>query len=192
MAGDHSCFGDDRCPCVTCLARRYGRALVHRVPQFKLLREGAHRPYRATSGAAGFDLYWSPKDAKEARQIELNLLDEDRTKEGVWVGPRGYSRYDFSTGVAFAIPPGMVGLVFSRSGHGFKYDVRLANCVGVIDSDYRGEVLVRLTADAGSMFVKPGDAIAQIVFVRHETELEEVSELSATVRGNQGFGSTGR
>lgn len=113
------------------------------------------------------------------------------------------------TGLAFEIPQGHVMLVFSRSGHGFKNDVRLSNCVGVIDSDYRGELLVKLRndqpvyfphpLDSGSvdegftyMVVRPGDRIAQAMIVPIPgVELIEVDELRTTERGAGGFGSTG-
>lgn len=99
-----------------------------------------------------------------------------------------------NTGLAFEVPEGHVMLVFSRSGHGFKNNVRLANCVGVIDSDYRGEVKVKLTNDSveGDVFkFKHGDRIAQAMIVPIvKVELEEVIELSETDRGEGGFGST--
>lgn len=99
----------------------------------------------------------------------------------------------FDTGLAFEIPPGWVMLIFSRSGHGFKSQTRLANCVGVIDSDYRGQVSVRLTVDAGGgLSVAHGDRIAQAMLVPiPRVELIEVDELSDTERGAGGFGSTG-
>lgn len=98
----------------------------------------------------------------------------------------------FSTGLAFEVPEGHVMLVFSRSGHGFKNDVRLANCVGVIDSDYRGELKVKLAADGAPMAVAPGDRIAQaMVLPVSQCEFVEVNELDETDRGQGGFGSTG-
>lgn len=101
----------------------------------------------------------------------------------------------FSTGLQFEIPKDYVMLVFSRSGHGFKNDVRLANCTGVIDSDYRGEVMVKLTSDNGdknSMIVRHGDRIAQAMIVPVEkVAFFETDELSNTDRGTGGFGSTG-
>lgn len=99
----------------------------------------------------------------------------------------------FRTGLKFQIPEGYTMLVFSRSGHGFKSDVRLSNCVGVIDSDYRGELLVKLRSDAPASFaVLKGDRIAQAMLI--ETPrfmIEEFSELDETERGEKGFGSTG-
>ena len=99
------------------------------------------------------------------------------------------------TGLAFEIPEGHVMLVFSRSGHGFKNDIRLANCVGVIDHDYRGEVKVKLRCDSnlGGLSVKAGDRIAQAMIVPYpKVELEWADELSDTTRGIGGFGSTGQ
>lgn len=97
------------------------------------------------------------------------------------------------TGLSFEIPHGWQMLIFSRSGHGFKNDVRLANSVGVIDSDYRGEVKVKLTLDRGGHFVvKQGDRIAQAqIMPVHRVTFEEVTDLSETERGTGGFGSTG-
>lgn len=99
------------------------------------------------------------------------------------------------TGLAFDIPEGHVMLVYSRSGHGFKNDVRLANCVGVIDSDYRGELMVKLTndnSDGNNLTIKHGDRIAQAMIVPiPSVRIDEVASLDETVRGTGGFGSTG-
>ena len=98
------------------------------------------------------------------------------------------------TGLAFEVPQGFVMMVYSRSGHGFNHDTRLANCVGVIDSDYRGELRVRLASDArhGGLLVQHGDRIAQAMLVPvQQWELIEVQELSSTVRGDGAYGSTG-
>lgn len=101
----------------------------------------------------------------------------------------------YRTGLAFEIPKGHVMLVYSRSGHGFKNDMRLANCVGVIDSDYVGEVMVKLTHDSyGSYHDWPfvGDRVAQAMLVKLPTvEIVEVETLHETTRGTGGFGSTG-
>lgn len=99
----------------------------------------------------------------------------------------------FATGLAFEIPPGYVLQVHSRSGHGFKHGVRLSNCTGIIDSDYRGEVMVKLVADGGGFLnIRPGDRIAQAMLtLAPVVELVERDELSTTERGTGGFGSTG-
>ena len=89
-------------------------------------------------------------------------------------------------------------LVFSRSGHGFKHNTRLSNCVGIIDSDYVGEVMVKLTCDylaenAPPFVVKAGDRVAQAMLIPvMQWEIEEVDELKTTKRGTGGFGSTGK
>lgn len=101
------------------------------------------------------------------------------------------------TGLAVEVPENHVMLVFSRSGHGFKTNVRLSNCTGVIDSDYRGEIMVRLTRDndeGGVVTIRHGDRIAQAMIVPIPRvifyEVDE-SELTRTERGTSGFGSTG-
>ena len=100
----------------------------------------------------------------------------------------------FSTGLKFEVPQGHVMLVFSRSGHGFKKDIRLANCVGVIDSDYRGELLVKLRVDneaMGYVDTRIHERIAQAMIVPiPKVEFVDVPELSSTERGENGFGST--
>ena len=93
-------------------------------------------------------------------------------------------------------------LVFSRSGHGFKNGVRLSNCVGVIDSDYRGELLVQLTQDdrlethgydLASTLIKPGERVAQaMVLPVQQVSFEVAEQLSITDRGVGGLGSTGK
>lgn len=101
----------------------------------------------------------------------------------------------FETGLAFEIPEGHVMLVFSRSGHAFKSDTRLSNCVGVIDHDYRGEVRVKLRCDSNinALAVKPGDRIAQAMIIPYpKVEFDWTDELSDTERGDGGFGSTGQ
>jgi dUTP pyrophosphatase len=97
------------------------------------------------------------------------------------------------TDLAFEIPPGHVMMVYSRSGHGFKNGVRLANGTGVIDSDYRGELMVKLHNDGNRVFsISRGDRIAQAMIVPvAQVEFENTQELSDTVRGTGGFGSTG-
>jgi dUTP pyrophosphatase len=107
----------------------------------------------------------------------------------------------FGTGLAFEVPEGWAMLIFSRSGQGFKDSVRLANCVGVIDAGFRGEVMVKLTSDAlecdlnadkPPYFVQPGDRIAQAMLVPvHRVAFEVVEELGESERGAGGLGSTG-
>ena len=151
--------------------------------KLKQLHENAVVPTYATDGSGCFDLY--------AATIK------DSTKIGTHV-ECGFP-VTCGTGLAFEIPEEHVMLIFSRSGHGFKSDVRLANCTGVIDADYRGEVAVKLTSDDISenhvndpLFVKPGDRIAQALVIKAEkVQFLITDELSETARGAGGFGSTG-
>ena len=137
----------------------------------KRLADGATVPRLATSGAACFDLH--AINGGEAKAHGGTIVCR--------------------TGLAFEIPNGHVMLIYSRSGHGFKNSVRLVNSVGVIDSDYRGEVAVKLINDSPLVFhVEPGDRIAQaMVILVPACEIIEVDELSETARGAGGFGSTG-
>lgn len=144
--------------------------------KIKKLSPTAIVPTYATYGAACFDLYADKLD----EQFSCAHVDaEDPLVCG--------------TGLSFEVPIGHVMLIFSRSGHGFKHGVRLSNCVGVIDSDYRGEVKVKLTADEDdTLIVNRGDRVAQAMIVPVERATFIVSdELSETERGTGGFGSTG-
>lgn len=138
------------------------------------LTDDAIEPTYATPGSAAMDLY----------------VRKDHPALYVGDGRPAI----FSTGLAFAIPDGWVMKIYSRSGHGFKQGVRLANSVGIIDSDYRGEVLICLTADAGGgLLINPGDRIAQFTLQpAYDLTLIEVDHLPATTRGAGGFGSTGQ
>lgn len=145
--------------------------------KIKKLHPDAIIPQYQTAGAACFDLH-------AIEEYKWALLAGDRMS--------------FRTGLSFEVPEGFVLLVFSRSGHGFKYDVRLANCVGVIDSDYRGEIMVKLTndqpirSDEKALVVRPGDRIAQAMLIPvPRVTMVEVYTLSETARGGGGFGSTG-
>ena len=98
------------------------------------------------------------------------------------------------TGIAVALPEGTFGAVFARSGLASKQDLRPANCVGVVDSDYRGECFIALHNDGTQeRTIRHGDRIAQLVLLPFlPMEFEEVDALSETARGEGGFGSTGR
>ena len=101
----------------------------------------------------------------------------------------------YDTGLAFELPKGHALFIYSRSGHAFKDDIRLANCVAVIDSDYRGEVKIKRASDAVAAKPMPqtGERIAQGVILKlPKIEFEEVEELTNTERGEGGFGSSGK
>jgi dUTP pyrophosphatase len=130
-------------------------------------------PFYASAGAACFDL--------------VAAIDHPVT-----INP--HSSENLGTGLCFELPEGYVMLVYSRSGHGFKSHLRFVNCVGVIDSDYRGEVRVGLANDGITPYiVQPGERIAQAMVIPcPQVNLVEVKELSSTERGTGGFGSTGK
>lgn len=144
------------------------------VLKIKRLRPDAQLPSRATQGSAGYDLYAC---------IEQSVVIE--AGESVKI----------PTGIAIELESeNYVALLFARSSMGTKYGVAPANAVGVIDSDYRGEVCVCLRNYSGTAYtVQPQDRIAQLLVLPVDLpQIEEVEELSDTCRGQGGFGSTGR
>ena len=131
-------------------------------------------PFYASAGAAAMDLH--------------ACIDEAVTI------PAG-QRQVIPTGIAIALPsPDYVALIFARSGLGIKHGVAPANCVGVIDSDYRGEILVGLhNAGDADYTIQPADRIAQMMIVPMvQAQVSLVEELDDTARGAGGFGSTGK
>ena len=139
----------------------------------KKLRPDAVLPTAGSQYAAGYDLYAC---------IDAPVTIAPHTTEKI------------GTGLAVEIPEGYFGAVFARSGLAAKQGLRPANCVGVCDSDYRGEYIVALHNDGETpQTVAPGDRIAQLVILPCMTaEFEQVIELSSTERGAGGFGSTGK
>lgn len=113
--------------------------------------------------------------------------------EGELTIPAG-GRALIPTGLTMAIPRGFGGFLLARSSWGAKYGVALANGVGLIDSDYRGEVQVALINHSGADFtVRDGDRVAQLVLLPvPAVTLLETETLDETARGTGGFGSTGR
>ena len=131
-------------------------------------------PFYATPGSAAMDLH--------------ACVDEAVTI------PAG-GRAVIPTGLAIALPSAdYVALVFARSGLGIKHGVAPANCVGVIDSDYRGEVMVGLQNSGKEDYtISPGDRIAQLMITPVvQAQVRLVAELDETERGAGGFGSTGQ
>jgi dUTP pyrophosphatase len=142
----------------------------------KKLRCGAKLPQRATEGAAGADLYACCPE------------------EGVRLAANG-GRAVVPTGIAVELPgPEYVALVFARSGLGIRKGITLSNGVGVIDSDYRGEISVGLVNLSGEDYlVRDGDRIAQLVILPvASARFVQAENLSETQRGEGGLGSTGR
>ncbi len=131
-------------------------------------------PRYATPGAAGIDLVAS-------------------IKEPVMVNPR--ERVMIPTGLAVDIPDrGIVGLVFPRSGLSARFGIALANAVGVIDSDYKGEIICPVQNNGDQPYeIRPGDRIAQLLFLPVlQVKIAYTDRLSDSARGEGGFGSTGR
>ena len=139
----------------------------------KILREGAHVPTLGTSGAAACDLY--------------ALLDEPITLQPG-------ERRPIPTGIAIALPSkDYVAIVCARSGMALKQGLALCNGIGVIDSDYRGEIFFAMVNnDSTPKTVENGDRIGQLMIMPViQPSYEVVSELDETERGEGGFGSTG-
>ena len=140
--------------------------------KIKKLGEGAVVPTFGSEYAAGADLY-SAEETLTVAPGETKLI---------------------GTKIAMAIPEGKVGLIYARSGLSVKKGLAPANKVGVIDSDYRGEIKVALYNQSKTpVEVQKGDRIAQMVITDYyKVDYETVSELDDTVRGAGGFGSTGK
>lgn len=147
---------------------------MENILKIKKVREGAVIPKRATPGSAGMDLY--------------AVLDSEKTLE------RGEILM-VPTGIAIELPsPDYVAYIFARSGLAIKHGITLANCVGVVDSDYRGEVCVGLVNVSNTPYtITPGERIAQLVISPVSLmPTMETESLSDTERGEGGFGSTGK
>ena len=140
--------------------------------KIKKLNEKAILPKRGSDQAAGYDLY--------AALDGPVTIEPHKT---VMVG----------TGLSIAVPEGYFGAIYARSGLATKLGLRPANCVGVCDSDYRGEYIVALHNDSDvERKVEPGDRIAQLVVMPYlAVDFEECDDLDETKRGAGGFGSTG-
>ena len=140
--------------------------------KIKLLSNLATVPTRGSEYAAGYDLY--------AAIPETTIIPAHKTEK-------------IPTDIAMEIPKGFAGLIMARSGLATKEGLRPANCVGLIDSDYRGNVIVALHNDTNTnKTIDPDERIAQLVIIPFESvEFEVVDELSDTIRAEGGFGSTG-
>ena len=142
--------------------------------KIKRIKNEAILPTKSTKDAAGFDLY--------------ACLDNDIIK----IMPQ--TNVKIGTGLSLEIPNGYVALIFARSGIATKDGLRPANCVGVIDSDYRGEYIVPLFNDSKDIkIIKNKDRIAQMIILPYpEIYFTETTSLTSSSRGNLGFGSSGK
>lgn len=143
------------------------------IVKIKQINPNAKIPTYGSEGAACFDFY--------------ACIDKP-----VIINPK--SSVNLPTGLQFEIPEGYVMLMYSRSGHGFKNNLRFVNSVGVIDSDYRGEVRIGLFNDGITPYVvKPQERLAQAMIVPvSQVSFQAVETLTDTKRGAGGFGSTGK
>lgn len=139
----------------------------------KKLNDLAKLPTRGSEYAAGYDLY-----AATSYNIEI----------------QPHTTVKIGTGLSFELPQGTFAAIFPRSGIATKRGLRPANCVGVCDSDYRGEYIVALHNDTNEVqIIEPQERIAQMILLPFvEMSFNEVNELSDTVRGAGGFGGSGR
>ena len=138
----------------------------------KRLNDLAKIPTRGSEYAAGYDLY-------AATGYDIEIAPQSTVKVG--------------TGIAMELPEGTFGAIFARSGLATKKGLRPANCVGVCDSDYRGEYIVPLHNDTDEMMsIAAGERIAQLIVMDfNPVEFNEVNSLNETDRGAGGFGSSG-
>ena len=142
--------------------------------KIKKLKENAKIPQRATNGSAGMDLYACIAESVTLAPGQLTVIP---------------------TGIAIELPDNTcAAFLYARSGLGVKHGICLSNGVGVIDSDYRGEVCVGLCNVSDKPYViEPLERVAQMVIAPVLTpDITEVDELSDTARGEGGFGSSGR
>lgn len=149
--------------------------------QINKVYEDATIPTRGSDKSAGYDLYAYIKGENKSRECATSF----------YINP--HETVMVHSGIRAAIPDGYFGAVFARSGIAKKHGLRPANCVGVIDADYRGEIMIALHNDTDVMqLVSDGDRVAQLVIIPYATvEFDEVEDLTETDRGSGGFGSTG-
>ena len=140
---------------------------------FVKLSKTAKTPSKGSTDSAGYDLYADVND-------RVIILPHTTLK--------------INTNIAVEIPNGCFGGIYARSGIATKRGLRPANCVGVIDSDYRGNIVVAVHNDSNeSQIIEPDERIAQLIIQPYlNVDLKEVSSLSNTERGYGGFGSTGK
>ncbi len=146
--------------------------MYSKIVPIKITNNNAKIPTKGSEGAAGYDLYAA---------IDSKIMIKPHTTVII------------DTGCAIALPDDVFGGVFARSGLASKKGLRPANCIGVIDSDYRGNIKVALHNDTDIVqYVEPQERIAQLIIIPYvDISFDETDELSETNRGSGGFGSTG-
>lgn len=147
--------------------------MIEQNVKVKVLNDLAHLPTRGSEDAAGYDLYAA-------------------TSYTIAIEP--HTTVKIETGLAFELPKGTFAGIYARSGLATKKGLRPANCVGIIDSDYRGPVIVALHNDSNeTQYVEPKERIAQMILQPYiPMSFIESENLTETQRGEGGFGSTGK
>ena len=185
--------------------------MVNPTPKICKMLKQAIIPYRTTDGAAGYDMSLCMEADEEVDSIAtkmrcdyetnrstiykvVDIMNESgyyKEPDGVYLMPQ--SKVHLHTGVRMEIPKGYCGLLMNRSSLSNEDDLTICDNVGLIDSDYRGEVTLWMYNNSDEIkFIPNHSRICQIVLVRHLTSpMEEVDALSYTVRGSGGYGSTG-
>lgn len=148
--------------------------------KIKRITETATLPTQNSTQAAGLDLYADIPVGNNSLPPQSLLIEPHQT---IYVG----------TGLSMSIPEGFFGAIYARSGLASKQHLRPANCVGIVDSDYRGQVIVALHNDGNKpQVITHGQRIAQLILQPcFNTTITEVDTLDSTERGEGGFGSTG-
>ena len=157
--------------------------------KIKRLTPTAQMPKKNFTSDAAFDLYL---DAPDAIYHEWNGGVEVKAAQGIKIRPN--ETVMLHTGIAMETPVGYYAAIYARSGLACKQGLRPANCVGIIDAAYRGEVMVALHNDSTeTRIVHHGDRIAQMAILPVlDVKLVESDNLSETERGSDGFGSSGK
>lgn len=185
--------------------------MINPTPKICKMLGYAITPYRTTDGAAGYDMSLCMEADEEvdtiARKMRcdgdtsqstiykvidiMNELGYYKEPDGVYLMPK--SKVHLHTGIRMEIPDGYCGLLMNRSSLSNEEDLTICDYVGLIDSDYRGEVTLWMYNNSDMIkFIPNHIRICQIVLVRHLTSpMKEIEELSYTVRGSGGYGSTG-
>ena len=151
----------------------YFKRLIEMKINIKKLHDDAIIPTKGTIKSAGYDLYaYFEEDKKEINPGETYMV---------------------STGISLEVPDGYFAGIFARSGIASKRNLRPANCTGVIDSDYRGEIKVPIFNDSDKVqVIENNERVAQMIIMPYlDVTFNEVDSLDETDRDNEGFGSTG-
>lgn len=162
--------------------------IISTTVKFKKLHEAAVIPQKATVGSAGFDFV----AVGYKTQFDEEWFRPGSYPVNIAIAPN--MRLFVKTGLAVEVPEEHVLMIYARSGLATKNGIVLGNCVGVVDSDYRGEIMIALVNQSSKPYVvKNGERVAQGVIHRIPAiEIVEAAELTHTERGVGGFGSTGR